>query len=164
MTRVLNKGTRLAKGMNSNSKLLSNISICIWNVGGLFSANLNKITDANVLEEIIGHDTILLTETHLGKDENIVPHGYKYYPVRRPRSANNRCFGSLDIFIKVTTLPGIEIMKNTSLDYQWVKLETLFFYLSKHILLCLAYIIQALFSYIFQSDVDVLDSIEQIYC
>jgi hypothetical protein len=60
------------------------------------------------------------------KDENIVPHGYKYYPVRRPRSANNRCFGSLDIFIKVTTLPGIEIMKNTSLDYQWVKLEKLF--------------------------------------
>jgi hypothetical protein len=46
-------------------------------VGGLFPANLNKITDANLLEEIIGHDIILLTETHLGKDENIVPHGYK---------------------------------------------------------------------------------------
>jgi hypothetical protein len=42
-------------------------------VGGLFPANLNKITDANLLEEIIGHDIILLTETHLGKDENIVP-------------------------------------------------------------------------------------------
>jgi hypothetical protein len=39
-----------------------------------FPANLNKITDANLLEEIIGHDIILLTETHLGKDENIVPH------------------------------------------------------------------------------------------
>lgn len=68
MTRVLNKGTCLAKGMQSKSKFLSNISICTWNVGGLFSANLNKITDANVLEEIIGHDIILLTETHLGKN------------------------------------------------------------------------------------------------
>jgi hypothetical protein len=161
MPRVLNKGTHLAKGMKSKSKFLSNISICTWNVGGLFPANLNKITDANFLEEIIGHDIILLTETHLGKDENIVPHGYKYYPVRRPRSANNRYFGGLGIFIKVTTLPGIEIMKNTSLDYQWVKLEKLFFNLSKHILLCLAYIIPASFSYIFQSDVDVLDSIEK---
>ena len=131
-------------------------------MGGLFSANLNKITDANVLEEIIGHDTILLTETHLGKYENIVLRGY--YPVRRPRSANNRDFGGLCIFIKVTTLPVIEIMKNTSLDYQWVKLDKLFFNLSKHILLCLAYIIPASFSYLFQSDVDVLDSIEKIYC
>jgi hypothetical protein len=42
-------------------------------VGGLFPADLNKITNANLLEEIIGHDIILLTETHLGKDENIVP-------------------------------------------------------------------------------------------
>jgi hypothetical protein len=64
---------------------------------------MEKIANTKyLLEEIIGHDIILLTETHLGKDENIVPHGYKYYPVRRPRSANNRCFGSLDIFIKVT--------------------------------------------------------------
>ena len=33
--------------------------------------------------------------------------------------------------------------------------------LSKHIFLCLAYIIRASSSYIFQSDVDVLDSIEK---
>ena len=76
MTRILNKGTPLAKGMKSNSKFLSNISICTWNVGGLFSANLKKITDANFLEKIIGHDIILLSETHLGKDENIVLPGY----------------------------------------------------------------------------------------
>ena len=71
-------------------------------MGGLFPANLNKITDANLLEEIIGHDIILLTETHLGKDENIVLSGYKYNPVCRPISANNRYFGGLVIFIKVT--------------------------------------------------------------
>ena len=45
-------------------------------------------------------------------------------------------------------------MKNTSLDYQWVKLD-------KQIFLCLAYIISASSRYIFQSDVDVLDSIEK---
>ena len=161
MTRVLNKGTCLAKGMQSKSKFLSNISICTWNVGGLFPANLNKITDANLLEEIIGHDIILLTETHLGKDENIVLSGYKYYPVCRPISANNRYFGGLVIFIKVTILPGIEIMKNTNLDSQWVKLDKLFFNLSKHIFLCPTYIIPASSSYIFQSDVDVLDRIDK---
>ena len=52
-------------------------------------------------------------------------------------------------------------MKNTSLDYQWVKLDKLFFNLSKHIFLCLAYIIPTSSSYIFQSDVDVLDRIEK---
>ena len=100
--------------MKSSSKFLSNISICTWNVDSLISANFNKITDANFLQEIIGHDIILLAETHLGKDENIVLPEYKYYPVCRPRSANNTHFGGLSIFIKVTILPGIEIMKNTS--------------------------------------------------
>ena len=74
--------------MKSNSKFVSNISICTWNVGSLISANFNKMTDANFLQEIIGHDIILLTETHLGKDENIVLPEYKYYPVCGPRSAN----------------------------------------------------------------------------
>ena len=52
-------------------------------------------------------------------------------------------------------------MKNTNLDFQWVKLDKLFFNLSKHIFLCPAYIIPASSSYIFQSDVDVLDSIDK---
>ncbi|CAC5383757.1 unnamed protein product [Mytilus coruscus] len=107
------------------------------------------------------YDIVLLTETHIGKDVNIVLPGYNYFPVCRPKSANNRYFGGLGIFVKNTILPGIEILKNTSLDYQWVKLDKKFFNFAKHIFLCLAYIIPASSSYIFQSDNDPLETTEK---
>ncbi|CAC5360011.1 unnamed protein product [Mytilus coruscus] len=81
--------------------------------------------------------------------------------IKTPKSANNRYFGGLGIFDKNTILPGIEILKNTSLDYQWVKLDKKFFNFAKNILLCLAYIIPASSSYIFQSDDDPLATIEK---
>ncbi|CAC5355916.1 unnamed protein product [Mytilus coruscus] len=160
MTKVQNKSTNLIKGI-TNRTFISNITICTWNIGGLISANLNKLTDSNFLNNITAYDIVLLTETHIGKDVNIVLPGYKYFPVCRPKSANNRYFGGLGIFVKNTILPGIEILKNTSLDYQWVKLDKKFFNFAKNIFLCLAYIIPASSSYIFQSDDDPLETKEK---
>ena len=143
-------------------KIISNISICTWNVGGLVSANSTKLSDPMFLKEISSHEIILLTETHVSQDMNIVLPGYKYFPVCRPKSRNNRYFGGLGIFIKSDILPGIEILKNTSLDYQWLKLDDKgFFTFTRNIFLCLAYIIPVSSYYIFQSDYDPLDSIEK---
>ena len=89
------------------------------------------MSDPTFIKEISGHEIILLTKSHVGKDMNIVLPGYKYFSVCRPKSSNNRHFGGLGIFIKLDILPGVEVLKNTSLDYQWLKLDKTFFTLKK---------------------------------
>ena len=83
--------------------------------GGLITSNLTKKSDPTFIKKMSGHEIILLTETQIGKDMNIVFPGYKSFPVCRPKSSNNGHFRGLGIFIKLDILPGVEILKNKAL-------------------------------------------------
>ena len=92
---------------------------------------------------------------------NIVPPGNKYFPVCRPKSRNNRYFGGLGISIKLDILPDIEILKNISLDYQWLKLDIGFFTFTSNIFFVQPSLSQYHPVIYTQLDYDPLDSIEK---
>ena len=119
------------KLMNS---IPSNLSFCIWNVGGLISNAQNKLDDPLFIETINKYDIILLTETHLGYNTSVNLQDYYYYPVCRNVSKNKRYFGGLGILIRENIRPTIKLLENKCKEYQWLKLEKSFFliYLKTH--------------------------------
>lgn len=137
-----------------------NLSVCTWNVGGLKKFNYDKTKDPTFIKEISCYDIVLLTETHLGYDSFLDIPGYNYTPICRPKSKNNRYFGGLGILIKSNIKRGIEILKNQSVDYQWIRLDKNYFHFTRNIFLCLAYIIPATSHYAGQMSIDVLSCIE----
>ena len=138
----------------------SNVSFCVWNVGGYISKDYNKLTDRTFLEEIVKYEIILLTETHIGYNTSVNIDGYLYYPICRPISRNYRYYGGLGILIMKDIRKGVKILQNTSQDYQWIKLEKNYFNFTKDIFLCLAYIIPSNSFYANQSTDEVLENIE----
>jgi len=147
--------------MSKRNVCFSNLTFCIWNVGGLISKSYNKLRDQFFQKEINRYDIILLVETHLGYDTQISIEGYKYFPICRSQSINSRYYGGLGIFIKLNIRPGIKILENTHKDFQWLKLDKNFFNFNKDIFLCLAYIIPSNSSYKQQGDEDILEIIEK---
>ena len=140
---------------------LSNLSFCVWNVGGLISKIHNKLQDPLFIQTINKYDIIMLTETHLGYDAQVNLSGYKYFPVCRNISKNKRHFGGLGLLIRDKIRPGVKILENKSKDFQWLKLEKNFFNLTKDIMLCLAYIIPANSNFSIHSGGQVLEYIEE---
>ena len=108
-------------------KASSFVSICSWNVGGLFSKTINKITASDFLKELLPYDIVFLSETHTGYENRILFEDFQHFPVCRPISTNNRYYGGLALLIRNTIRNGIKILKNTSSEYQWVKLCKNFF-------------------------------------
>ncbi|MEW8548121.1 MAG: endonuclease/exonuclease/phosphatase family protein, partial [Candidatus Thiodiazotropha sp.] len=117
-----------------------NVSICVWNIGGLSNKSYNKLQDPQFIRKINYYDIILLTETHIGNGEKISLSGYSFFSICRRKSSNNRYFGGLGILIKNSIRPGVKLQTNTSSEYQWIALKKDFFHIEKDIYLCLAYI------------------------
>ena len=138
----------------------SNLSFCVWNVGGLISNTQSKLDDPLFVETINKYDIILLTETHLGYNTIINLPGYHFYPICRNLSKNRRYFGGLGIFIRENIRPGIKLLENKCKEYQWLKLDKSFFNLSKETFLCLAYVIPANSSFSIQGGDEVLENIQ----
>lgn len=138
-----------------------NVSICIWNVGGLLSKNKNKLEDDDFIRAINQYDLVLLSETHLAADEPVTLPGYSYFPIGRRKSSNNRYFGGLGILIRNSIRKGIKIQSNTSTEYQWIKLSKDFFRIEKDIFLCLAYILPSRSGFQTDPTTDGLEAIER---
>lgn len=143
------------------SEIQQNITICTWNVGGLSSKTFNKLKDQAFLSEIDNYDIILLTETHISEEHHIILKGYSYYPVCRGKSSNNRYYGGLGILIRNTIKKGVQLMKNTSSEYQWLQLRKDFFRVDKDIFLCLAYVLPSSSGFQTDSTMDGFEAIER---
>ena len=136
------------------------VSICSWNVGGLFSKNINKINDPDFLKELLPYDIIFLSETHTGYETKILIDGFQHFPICRPISSNSRYYGGLALLIRNSIRNGIKILKNTSSEYQWVKLCKNFFHLEKDTFICFSYISPCNFQT--KSDTDSIEAILEI--
>ena len=79
-------------------------------------------------KEIEKYDLVFLTETHVGYNTDIHTIGpFHYHRICRPISKKiNRHFGGLAILRKNKIKPYVKILKNTSPEFQWVKLERFF--------------------------------------
>ena len=103
---------------HSLKSLSSFVSICSWNVGGLFSKTINKLKDTSFLTELLHHDIIFFSETHTGFDTSISLDGFQHFPICRPISLTNIYYGGLALFIK-------KYSKNTEKRKFWIPVDTI---------------------------------------
>ena len=75
----------------------------------------------------------------------------------RPISSNSRYYGGLALLIRKTLRNGIKILKNSSSEFQWIKLLKDYFSLDKDIFICFSYISPCSFQS--KSDSDSLEAI-----
>lgn len=140
-----------------HSSTSSFISICSWNVGGLISRTFNKLNDPCFRKEISPYDIVFLCETHTGFDTQIDIDGFQHIPICRPVSTNNRYYGGLALLIRKTLRNGVKLLKNTSSEFQWVKLSKDHFGFDKDLFICFSYISPCVFHN--KSDSDSLEAI-----
>ena len=133
------------------------VSICSWNVGGLISKSYNKISDPSFVNELTSYDIAFLCETHIGMENHIDIEGFQHIPICRPIARNNRYYGGLAVLIRKSIRSGIKILKNTSSEFQWIKLSKNFFNLEKDIYVCFSYVSPCSFQH--KSDADTLEAI-----
>lgn len=72
---------------------------------------------------------MFLVETHIGYNSKIHDKGnFHYHSICRNVSNNNRHFGGIAILIKsyMVIKRHVKILKNTNVDYHWVKHEKTF--------------------------------------
>ena len=137
--------------------------MCFWNTGGLKSKSNDKTSDPIFLKEIEKYDLVFLAETHVGYNTDIHTIGpFHYHGICRSISKkNNRHFGGLAILRKNEIKPYVRILKNTSPEFQWVKLERDFFGFSDDLYICLVYYPPSGSAYTQGLDMDILDCIEK---
>lgn len=138
-------------------KSSSFLSICSWNVGGLISKSYNKLEDPEFIKQINSYDIAFLSETHTGFETHIGLDGFQHIQVCRPVSRNNRYYGGLAILIRKPLRSGIKVLKNTSSEYQWIKLMKHFFNFEKDLYICFSYVSPC--SFRTRSDSDTLEAI-----
>jgi hypothetical protein len=127
--------------MTIKTSINTSIKMCFWNTGGLKSKSNDKTSDPIFLKEIEKYDLVFLAETHVGYNTDIHTIGpFHYHGICRSISKkNNRHFGGLAILRKNEIKPYVRILKNTSPEFQWVKLERDFFGFSDDLYICLVY-------------------------
>jgi hypothetical protein len=120
------------------------ISMCMWNVNGMFNKSLNyqKMNDDLFINEVKNHDIIALVETQTGPDDHIILEGF--YPAikadrPKPKGAP-RHFGGIAVLVKQELRKGIKFLEHRTQDYIWLKLCKEFFHLNNDIFVCVAYI------------------------
>jgi hypothetical protein len=85
---------------------------------------------------------------------------FYYYPFCRQKSNNNRYFGGLTILIDNGIKQGVAILQDGNSEYQWVKLQKIFFNLKKDIFLCFAYIASQSSPFLLKENINIIESIE----
>ena len=137
--------------------------MCFWNIGGLKSRTNDTLNDPIFLKQIENFDLIFLAETHLGPESSAPNLGsYNFHTVCREKSKhNNRHFGGLGILVRKCLHNFVTILPNTCRDYQWIKLDKIFFNLNRDLYICLIYIPPTVSPYIQKLNYDILDCLEQ---
>jgi hypothetical protein len=88
------------------------IKFGFWNIGGLFTRNMNKAEDSIFLKNIEPYDIMFLVETHIGCNSKIHNIGnFHYHSICRNVSNNNRHFGGIAILTKSYIKPHVKILK-----------------------------------------------------
>ena len=139
------------------TQFTNSLNFCYWNIGRLFTHNTNKAEDNLFIKKIENYDLVILAETHIGYNTNIVMNTFNYFPVCRNVSTN----GGLAILRKNKLKNYIKILPNTCKDFQWIKFEKEYFQLESDVYLCAVYIPPANSSYTKHLSYDILELIEK---
>ena len=128
-------------GSRSLAKFLT---VGCWNVEGIYEkvngVKLSKLDEPTFLERTKKFDILCLQETHVPQSE-VIPKFDDFYtiPHCREKSANNRHFGGMLLFIRRTIKKGIKIGKQWDQDCFEIKLEKKFFGLNRDVNIVFTY-------------------------
>ena len=103
------------------------LTVGCWNIEGIYEkvngVYICKLEDHTFQKILNKCDILCLQETHVSQTE-IIPRfeNFQTIPHCREKSANNRYFGGMLIFIRETIVKGVKIGKHFDLDTFEIKL------------------------------------------
>lgn len=163
-----NKRYRMYKNLSSRQtycRLVNNISVCYWNIDGLFSrcasSRTCKLDLDCIRSNIAKHDIVFLVETHCGPDENVSFDGYKIFSnYRKKTKANNRYYGGIMTLVQNDLLRSVKIITPDCSEIQWISLSRSAFNIENDIYLGVAYIAPKTSNFTLKSNDDIFDILE----
>ena len=147
--------------MSSNIKNQRNtLTICAWNLNGLFSKCSTKQGDPAFRKCITEADIVGLVETH-GDDSSLISlPGYSVHQVNRPQHYKaTKSTGGLAILIRLELRKGISIVPNPSI--QWIRLNKQFFKQDKDLYIAFVHIPPCNSTYTQKADEDPFDALQK---
>ena len=124
--------------LDTQSYACSSLKIGFWNVEGIYSRKIPKLTDDNFRSFINEHDIVGLGETQTPK--KIEFPGYTSFCKVRKRSKKARKHsGSLAFLVKNDIRKGCHPVQGKSIDAMWLKLDKHFFHIKHDIYICNVY-------------------------
>ena len=126
----------------THSTILNSINLMSWNIQGLTD---NVVDDDYFVSCIESNDIVVLVETWLSDQVQIIPEKYYNYHNLRPMHARAKCpSGGISILIKhelrkCNSKMGISVVKESDC-YVWLKLHSSVFNLKSDLYICACYI------------------------
>ena len=96
------------------------LTVGCWNIGGLYE-KINGVRSAKFEDETFRNtlksfDILCLQESHIGAEVSVKVKNFHTITHCRQKSANNRYFGGMLLFIRESIRKGIKILKNDDKD------------------------------------------------
>ena len=112
-----------------------------WNLQGLISNDLNKTDENKFIQFTESNDIVIITETHLEKNESIGLNSFKIVQTcREKHKSAPKNSGGVLIAFRRKMQKGITICDKSNTEFIWLKLDKDFFNLEKDIYLAGVYI------------------------
>lgn len=138
------------------------LKLGVWNIHGYKTKDYIKFKDPAFVNKLTDKDIFCIIETHCQLKDCLKLSEYHPFHLIRPKSIKcNKRSGGLSIYIKKSLKPGVKILKQKSVDFQWLLLDKQFFGLNKDIFLCFVYNPPPDSTYLMKLNIDILSLIEE---
>ena len=116
------------------------LTLGAWNLNGIYDSEQElKLNNTWVSNQLKCCDIFTIIESHCS-DEQINFQNYHNIQLSRPKSANNRYFGGLSIFIHRNIKHHVTVQKMGGTDYIWLKIAKSLCNSEEDIFICFGYI------------------------
>ena len=151
--------------MSSSRAIVNYLTVGCWNIEGLYEKvngiKLCKLDEPTFLNRLKSFDILCLQETHVPQGE-IIPKidDFHITPHCRGKSANNRYFGGMLLFIRRTIKKGVKIEKQGDQDTFQIKILKNYFGWKQDVKIVFTYASPINSGYTKSRSVNILDKIE----
>jgi exonuclease III len=118
-----------------------NLKISFWNINGFMCKSVNKFTDNDFIEKIVGYDIFCLQETHCDLDQCLELQEYSrpVHLIRSKLKQTGKRYGGMSVYVRNSVRPGIKFLNHASDDFIWLILSKDIFGLHQDVYLCFIY-------------------------
>lgn len=117
------------------------LNLCVWNVDGLKTKEIDKFKETNLLKHVGLYDIIGLVETHnITSFKSPLPKYKIYHNFRTQNEKSKRIFGGISVMVRRSISTGIKQLPLTNSNYMWFKLMKDYFSLNRDLYICFLHI------------------------